>query len=57
VFTIENSIDPGYKSKTRGGVGLANVQKQLELLYSGKHRLSVHESQTRYRVELTLYIV
>lgn len=57
VFVVENSIDPGYISKTKGGVGLDNVKKQLELLYSGKNTITVNESKTRYRVELTLYIL
>ena len=55
-FTVENTIDPGYISAKQGGVGLVNVKKQLELLYPGKHTLTIHQTQTRYRVELTLFL-
>ena len=56
-FTCENSVDTGYTSSSRGGVGLGNVKKQLELLYAGKHILNILETQNRYRVELTLLTV
>jgi LytS/YehU family sensor histidine kinase len=55
-FTVENTIDPGYISAKQGGVGLANVKKQLELLYPGKHTLTIHQTQTHYRVDLTLFL-
>jgi sensor histidine kinase YesM len=39
-----------------GGIGLANVQKRLQLLYPGKHNLQVHQKSGWYGVELTLSI-
>ena len=49
-FEVENSkgkIDPltpaGYK-----GMGLENTGRQLELLYPGKHELTVKESAETY---------
>jgi LytS/YehU family sensor histidine kinase len=55
-ITIENSIDPGYQSKTKGGVGLENVKKQLDLLYLAKHNLTIRQTQNRYKVELTIFV-
>jgi sensor histidine kinase YesM len=55
-FSVENTVDPGYKSKAMGGVGLANVKKQLELIYAGKYTLDISESHTGYKVELTIFV-
>lgn len=56
IFTVENTIEPGYTGGKQGGVGLVNVRKQLELLYPGKHNLSIRSSETRFNVELILYL-
>lgn len=39
-----------------GGVGLANVQRRLNLTYPDGHRLSVGHTETEYRVDLLLYL-
>jgi LytS/YehU family sensor histidine kinase len=54
-LSIENSVDAGYTTKIKGGVGLENVKKQLELLYAGKYLLNIIESPNRYKVELTIF--
>ena len=40
---------------SQGGVGLENVKKQLDLLYTGKHELNITKSGDRYKVELTIF--
>jgi hypothetical protein len=39
-----------------GGVGLANVKKQLELIYAGKYTLDIAETPNGYNVELTIFV-
>ena len=52
-FTTSNSScaagNPG-----PGGIGLKNMQKRLELIYPGRHRLAI--KQTKERFELTLQL-
>ena len=38
----------------RGGIGLANLQRRLELFYPGKHRLQVQQTDTLYDVQLQI---
>lgn len=54
-FRIENSVpaDPGRKA-IKGGIGLQNVQRRLNLLYPGKHHLIRYESTDMFGVELTI---
>jgi sensor histidine kinase YesM len=57
VFSVENRADPFRKRHPDGGFGLENVKKRLELLYPGKHTLTITESVTTYHVELTIFIL
>lgn len=41
-------------STTPGGIGLANVQRRLELLYPGKHDLRIAMNGATYSVHLTI---
>ncbi len=56
LFSIENSKEPVIHSIKGGGIGLANVKQRLELLYPAKYTLNITDSDTRYRVELTLVV-
>ncbi len=40
----------------RGGIGLINVKRRLELLYPGKHILNISENQGWYKVHLEIEI-
>lgn len=44
----------GYIDHPSTGIGMANVQKQLHLLYADKFLLNKSETQDVYRVELTI---
>jgi LytS/YehU family sensor histidine kinase len=56
VFQVENRIDPFIPKNQEGGFGLANVKKRLELLYPGRHTLTINETLTIYQVELIIYL-
>lgn len=55
-FTCINSIDPEYvpsKGKNNG-LGLANIKRRLELLYSHSHSLEINVSKREYNVKLII---
>lgn len=56
-FSVENSIDPENAATGRGGVGLANARKQLELLYHDRYTLVTEHNPDKYRVELTIMVL
>ena len=57
-LTCINSIDKDLKEvpmeKGKSGIGLRNAKKRLALLYPEKHRLTIHENDTSYHVNLIL---
>lgn len=56
-FSVENSKTGNTKSGEQDyqkGVGLKNVQRRLKLLYNGYYTLDAKESETHYRVSLSL---
>lgn len=53
-FAVENSI-PNHKTPNRvGGIGLANVQRRLDLLYPETHILKIEKSKETHKVSLVL---
>lgn len=58
IFTCVNPI---YKAKKmndeESGIGLENVKRRLDLLYSGKHRLQISEDDRKYFVKLEIDLV
>ena len=52
-FTCRNS-KADVPNQERGGVGLANVRKRLDLLYDHNYTLSIHDDSQVYTVDLTL---
>ncbi|MEO5564505.1 MAG: histidine kinase [Chitinophagaceae bacterium] len=57
-FMIENSISPQSLQTKEfiqyGGIGLKNVQRRLDLIYPGKHQLTITEDGDFFRVHLLL---
>jgi LytS/YehU family sensor histidine kinase len=54
-FTVDNDFDMLAKSNTAdGGLGLNVVRRRLELIYPGKHQLTISKDNRRYKVELTI---
>ena len=60
VFMIENNKEPGYLPDTatdqKGGIGLANIRKRLELIYPDSHTLTIADGDT-YIINLTLSLL
>lgn len=55
LFTIENSKEREKATvQKQGGIGLTNVRRRLELLYPGKHELSIAETDQLFSVTLKL---
>lgn len=54
VFRVENSKDNSTSTETRGGIGLANVRRRLELIYPGRHTLHIQNNSSIYTVQLQL---
>ncbi len=53
-FTIENSNHALKKTKEHTGIGLKNVKKRLELLYSGNYKLETKYNSQKYVVKLEI---
>lgn len=51
-FTIENSSYGN--NKVEDGIGLANIQKRLQLVYNNKHQLSIDRETENYKVNLSI---
>jgi len=56
-FVVENSKDNGRPSaEPSGGIGLMNVKRRLELLYPGKHELTITNNPGTFTVTLHLHL-
>lgn len=53
-FSAENSREPKPGTSHYSGIGLKNVKRRLELLYPGKHELTITDQENYYRAELVL---
>jgi LytS/YehU family sensor histidine kinase len=56
VLEVKNNkpLKNQYKAYLEKGVGLQNVKKRLDLLYSGKHTLSINETDDVFEVNLNV---
>ncbi len=55
IFKIENTAETGAESSTQNsGIGLKNVQRQLDLLYPGRHELVIGREDGWFRAELKI---
>lgn len=61
IFTVENSLSPVDTTEEIPdeymGIGIENVQKRLELLYSNRHQLQIEQQTDSFRLELTLQLM
>ena len=54
-FRIENNKPNVINPKaTKGGIGLANISRRLDILYPGQYRLDIEDSYNIYRVRLRI---
>ncbi|MDR2147920.1 MAG: histidine kinase, partial [Tannerella sp.] len=55
IFHISNSIPEGETAHSKkGGIGLANLKRRLDLLYPDKHLLNIKQEEKSFVVELIL---
>ena len=54
LFHIENNCESSI-SPEKGGIGLNNLKKRLELIYPNRHELKIEKTKTTYSVHLNLY--
>ncbi len=55
LFEIENSKpEQPFNQNMKGGIGLANISRRLDLLYPGKYRLDIDNEKNVYKVKLGL---
>lgn len=56
-MVVFNTKDPKQKIKFEGsGIGLRNVQRRLELLYNGRHALTINDTPQTFEVKLELIV-
>ncbi len=55
-FLVANSKEDQLTTETQGGIGMNNVKRRLELLYPGKHELTIAESDKTFSVKLNLQL-
>jgi hypothetical protein len=53
-FLCNNKPAQGVSSNGKGGVGLINVKKRLELLYPDRHELKIHSTEDTFSVSMTI---
>lgn len=53
-FCVENSIPDKISFEEKGGIGLDNLKRRLELLYPGKHTFSAQIKEDSFLAELKL---
>ena len=59
IFTVTNDmLSPGSLSQgpQRGGIGLVNIKKRLEIYYPQKNKLTLREHNNKYIAELIIYL-
>jgi LytS/YehU family sensor histidine kinase len=57
LFTIENSIFSARKIMNGSGKGIMNVQQRLNIIYPGKHKLTIDEREGNYTVKLEIDVL
>jgi LytS/YehU family sensor histidine kinase len=57
-FTVKNKYNPASVEirDTAGGIGLANVQRRLELLYAAKHQLTISKDNNVFSASLQIQL-
>ncbi len=56
IFKVENSKNGQEADEARIGIGLTNTRKRLDLLYAGNYIFDIIETETEYKVKLSIPI-
>ena len=54
ICTVTNSRNPSQWKKSRGGIGLDNVRKRLDLIYHDRYSLAIDQSEDTYSINLNI---
>ena len=56
IFQLENSLPEQIQQtkKSNSGIGIENIKRRLTLLYPDRHRLSIHQGEQSFTVELII---
>ena len=55
LFRVQNSVpETAFTKDQEGGIGLENVQRQLELLYPGRHELAIEPGPDTFSIALKI---
>lgn len=53
-FSVINSADLLVRDRSSGGIGIANIQRRLELLYPDRHQLVRDQDKEKHFISLTI---
>ena len=53
---VKNSITAHHEEKKGAGTGLKNVEKRLDLLYSGRYSLQCDQQKDTFELDLTIQL-
>jgi sensor histidine kinase YesM len=56
VFSVYNSKELQKTTEQKGGIGLNNVKRRLELLYPARHTIKIDNTETTFMVQLNLQL-
>ena len=56
IMIIENTIFPDITAEKGSGLGIANVQQRLQMIYPGLHQLNIQSDENKYRINLSIVI-
>jgi two-component system LytT family sensor kinase len=54
LFRVINSADLAVRQRSAGGIGIANIQRRLELLYPDRHQLLREQDEDKHLISLTI---
>lgn len=54
-FTVRNSVVDGEQNNEKGGIGLANIKKRLDLNYQNNYKLTIDLEDNWYIVNLSIF--
>ncbi|WP_234974669.1 sensor histidine kinase [Tenacibaculum agarivorans] len=54
VFCVKNSVSKYYQSQDKKTIGLLNIRKQLDLIYSTNYNLDIDQTSDEFSVTLTI---
>jgi uncharacterized membrane-anchored protein YhcB (DUF1043 family) len=54
LFRVVNSAGPAIRQHTVGGIGIANIQRRLALLYPDRYQLIREQDEERHHISLTI---